>query len=54
MTSHIKLYGEKEARFEEIKDQLEEELGFEPTNPEVIGLLMARYDHDDPLLQLRQ
>jgi len=41
MTSHIKLYGGKSNRFQEIKEDLEENLGYEPSNPEVIGLLMA-------------
>lgn len=43
MTSHIKLYGGKGERFNEIKDQLAEELGYEPSNPEVVGILMAQY-----------
>lgn len=44
MTSHIKLYGSKSDRFENIKEDLEDHLGYEPSNPEVVGLLMARYD----------
>lgn len=56
MPSHIKLYSEKQERFEEIKRDLTEELGYEPTNPEVIGFLMARYGEEadrrpDPLDQ---
>lgn len=43
MPIHIKLYSEKQTRFEEIKRDLTEELGYEPTNPEVIGFLMAQY-----------
>lgn len=43
MTSHIKLYGGKGERFEEIKNQLATEMGYEPSNPEVIGILMANY-----------
>lgn len=43
MTSHIKLYGGKADRFQEIKRSLTDELGYEPTNPEVLGILMARY-----------
>ncbi len=43
MPTHIKLYSEKQNRFEEIKRDLTEELGYEPTNPEVIGFLMAQY-----------
>ena len=41
MTSHIKLYGSKSERFEKIKDDLSIQLGYEPTNPEVVGILMA-------------
>lgn len=46
MVSHIKLYGGKADRFEEIKGQLEDELGYEPSNPEVVGVLMSLYDSD--------
>lgn len=46
MTSHIKLYGGKGERFEEIKAQLADQLGYEPTNSEVIGILMAEYPSD--------
>lgn len=44
MTVHIKLYGDKGKRFEEIKTSMKNEWGYEPTNPEVIGHLMATYD----------
>ncbi|WP_435196445.1 hypothetical protein [Natronomonas sp. EA1] len=44
MTSHIKLYGSKSERFEQIKEELEAQLGYEPSNPEVVGLLMGTYD----------
>lgn len=43
MPTHIKLYSEKRERFEEIKRDLTEQLGFEPTNPEVVGFLVAEY-----------
>lgn len=43
MTTHVKLYGGKSERFETIKVELTEELGYEPTNPEVVGALMAAY-----------
>ncbi|MFU8867448.1 hypothetical protein [Natronococcus sp.] len=46
MTSHIKLYGSKSDRFEEIKHRMEEQLGYEPSNPEVVGLMMATYETD--------
>ena len=47
MTSHIKLYGSKSDRFEEIKETMEERLGYEPSNPEVVGLIMAAYESND-------
>jgi hypothetical protein len=50
MTVHIKLYGEKGERFEEIKRDLTEHLGYEPSNPEVVGFLMG--DFDQPELNL--
>jgi hypothetical protein len=43
MTVHIKLYGGKAERFEIIKEELTEEMGYEPTNPEVVGALMANH-----------
>lgn len=43
MTSHIKLYGSKGARFEQLKAEFGQQLGYEPSNPEVVGLLMAHY-----------
>ena len=47
MTTSIKLYGSKAERFEQIKATLTEQLGYEPSNPEVVGLLMASFDEDD-------
>lgn len=46
MTVHIKLYGSKAERFESIKRELTEELGYDPSNPEVVGFLMAGVDDD--------
>jgi hypothetical protein len=43
----ITLYGSKAARFREIREQLEEEYGIEPTNPEVIFELMKDWDGVD-------
>lgn len=43
MTAHIKLYGGKGERFEEIKRFMTQEMGYEPSNPEVIGILMAEF-----------
>lgn len=47
MTVHIKLYGSKEERFEEIKEELTKELGYEPSNPEVVGILMGKIDLEE-------
>lgn len=49
MVVRIKLYGSKAARFEEIKEQLTRELGYEPSNSEVVGVLMDRIATDDPV-----
>lgn len=46
MPSHIKLYGDKSDKFERLKEDLTEQLGYEPSNPEVVGLLMASADLD--------
>lgn len=50
MTVHIKLYGSKAERFEEIKAELTEQLGYEPSNPEVVGILMGHVDSEDTLV----
>lgn len=47
MTTHIKLHGTKAERFEAIKLELSERMGYELTNPEVLGLLMAGLDSND-------
>lgn len=47
MTSHIKLYGSKSDRFEEIKNGMEQQLGYDPSNPEVVGLIMATYETEE-------
>lgn len=47
MTSHIKLYGSKSSRFEELKGTIEAQLGYEPSNPEVVGLIMAAYETEE-------
>jgi len=47
MISHIKLYGSKSDRFEEIKTKMEQQLGYEPSNPEVVGLIMAAYETNE-------
>lgn len=47
MPVHIKLRSSKGERFERIKRQLSEEMGYEPTNPEVLGILMASHSVDE-------
>lgn len=47
MPVHIKLRSSKGERFERIKRQLSEEMGYEPTNPEVLGIIMAHYDLEE-------
>lgn len=47
MTAHIKLYSDKAERYEEVKSEITEKLGYEPSNPEVVGILMAGIDTDD-------
>ncbi|OIB57560.1 hypothetical protein [Natrialba sp. SSL1] len=44
MTTHIKLHGSKAERFEQVKAELSERMGYELSNPEVLGLLMAGLD----------
>ncbi len=46
MTTHIKLHGSKAHRFEEVKLELSERMGYELSNPEVLGLLMAGLGSD--------
>lgn len=48
MVTHIKLYGEKGNRFEEIKEEFSNQFGYKPSNPEVVGYLMATYDPKRP------
>ena len=46
MPTNITLYGNKEARFQEIRDALEEEWGYRPDRPEVVGWLMGNVSTD--------
>lgn len=46
MPTHIKLYGSKSDRFEAIKHDITESLGYEPSNPEVVGILMSKFGTD--------
>lgn len=43
MLSTIKLAGDLDERFDEIKNLLADQLGYEPTNEEVVGILMDEY-----------
>jgi hypothetical protein len=49
----ITLTGEKSQRFQELRDELEEQLGYRPSRPEVVGYLMGQTDVDryDRLLE---
>lgn len=47
MTTHIKLHGTKADRFEEVKRELSERMGYELSNSETLGLLMAGIDSED-------
>ena len=51
MTTHIKLHGSKADRFEAVKFELSERMGYELSNPEVLGLLMAGFDSDSESLR---
>lgn len=47
MTTHIKLSGTRADRFEELKRELSDRVGYELTNPEALGLLMSGLDVAD-------
>jgi len=40
----IKLHGGQARRFRELRDELEDQLGYEPTKPRVFGHLLEHYD----------
>lgn len=40
---HFTLSGGRARRFREIRDELEQELGYEPSKPEVIGRLYEKW-----------
>lgn len=48
-TENVKLYGERADQFRQKKQQLAEVLGHEPTNAQVVGLMMADFDPSDVL-----
>jgi hypothetical protein len=45
------LYGSKGERFEQIKAEMTKRLGYEPSNPELVGMLMAHYTEHSGLGQ---
>lgn len=45
----IDLYSGQARRFRELRDGLEQELGYQPTKPRVVGHLLEHYD--GPLLE---
>ena len=47
MTTHIKLHGTKAERFEQLKHEMSDRVGYELSNPEVLGLLMAGLEIED-------
>jgi len=47
VTTHIKLSGTRADRFEELKRELSDRVGYELTNPEALGLLMSGLDVAD-------
>jgi len=44
VTASVSLHGEKAERFREIKTELGEQLGYEPSNADTLGLVMAQWD----------
>lgn len=42
----ITVRGDKAEQFQNLKRDLAERLGHEPSRPEVLGILMAEYDDD--------
>ncbi|QSG06463.1 hypothetical protein [Halapricum desulfuricans] len=48
-SASVTLYGDRAEQFRSIKDDLEDVLGHEPPNAQVVGLMMADFDPDAPL-----
>jgi len=42
----LTLYGGQAERFRELRDELEDELGYRPTRPRTLGHLLENYDGD--------
>lgn len=41
------LYGERAERFREVRKDIEERLGYEPSNAEAIGLVMSEWNEGE-------
>jgi len=41
---NVDLYGGQARRFRDLRDALEEDLGYEPSKPRVVGHLLEHYD----------
>lgn len=48
-SASVTLYGDRAEQFRDIKDSLEDVLGHEPRNAQVVELMMADFDPDSPL-----
>ena len=48
-SENVTLYGDRAEQFRCIRDDLEAVLGHEPTNAQVVGLMMAGFDPEDPV-----
>lgn len=46
MTVHITLSGSRAERFLQFKAELGRQLGYQPSNPEAVGFLMASIDSE--------
>lgn len=49
MREQVTLCGESAEQFSELRDDLEEQLGREPSNAEMVRLMMSYFDADDIL-----
>jgi hypothetical protein len=46
MRIDITVRGERAQRWEDVVDAIEDDLGYRPSRPEALGLLMAEWDDD--------
>jgi len=42
----ITAYGTKAERFREVREEIKESRGYEPSNSEVLGILLGKFDGD--------